>query len=80
MLVKGMFRRIYQLPNIPPERRDPVRVITIKLERELYEFISIAIRPYGLDANLESALRQIRSISRPTLRNASSTESSCDSV
>ena len=80
MLMKWMLCRIDELPHITPQRRNPVRIVSIKPVWELYEVFSIPLRPDGLDADLAGALAQIRSISRPTRLNASSTKSSCESV
>lgn len=80
MLMEWMLCGIDKLPHVAPERRNPVRIVSIKPVRELYEFFSIAVRPDGLDADLTRAVAQIKSISRPTRLNASSTKSSCESV
>lgn len=66
MLVKWMLCRIDQLTNVTTKRRNPVRIVAIQPERQIYEFLSIAIRPDRLYANRTPTLGQIRSISRPT--------------
>ena len=80
VLVKRMLCRIDQLVDIPAQRGDPVGVIPVKPEGELDEFFLVPRRADGLDAYVPLSVRQIRSISRPTRLNASSTKSSCDSV
>ena len=80
MLVKGMFCRVDELTHVAPKRRNPVRIVAVQPEWQLYEFVSIAIRPDRVYANGSLTVGQIRSISRPTVWNASSTKSSCESV
>jgi hypothetical protein len=66
MLVKGMLRGVDQLTHVATKRRNPIRIVAIQPERQLYEFFSLTIRPYGLDAKQTLTVGQIRSISRPT--------------
>lgn len=80
VLVEGVLSRIDQLVDVTPERWNPVWIVPIKPEWKLDELPLIALRLYGIDANGCRRADQIRSISRPTFWNASSTESSCDSV
>ena len=80
VLVKRVFFGIDQLVDVAPERGYPVRIVSIKPERQLDELLLIALRLYGIYANSGRRPAQIRSISRPTFWNASRTRSSCDSV
>jgi hypothetical protein len=80
MLVEWMLRGIDQLVDVATERRDPVGIVPVKPEWKLDELFLIPRRADWLDADVRLSVCQIRSISRPTRRNASSTKSSCDSV
>ena len=76
MLMKRVSLGIDQLVNVTTQRRNPVRILTIKPVWKLDEFAPIALRPNRLDANAGAGCRQIRSISRPTRSKASRTKSS----
>jgi hypothetical protein len=80
MLMKRMLRWIDELIDVAPERRHPERIVPVQSVRKLYEFFLVARRANWLDTDFRLGAGQIRSISRPTRRNASRTESSCDSV
>jgi hypothetical protein len=80
MLMERVLCRIDELVDVATQRRHPLGIIPVKSERKIYEFLLIARRAYRLYADVQLFVRQIRSISRPTRRNASSTKSSCDSV
>jgi hypothetical protein len=80
VFVERVLRGIDQLVHIPPQRRNPEWIVLVKSERQIDEFLLIARRSYRIDAKRPRSRAQIRSMSRPTRRNASSTKSSCDSV
>src|SRR5258705_10668485 len=50
VLMKWMLCGIDQLTHIATKRRNPVRIVAIQPERQLYEFFSIAIRSDRLEA------------------------------
>ena len=80
MLVKGMLFRIDQLLDVTAQGWDPVGIVPVKSEGNLDKLLLVPRRAHRLDEDVRLDVRQIRSISRPTRRNASSTKSSCDSV
>jgi hypothetical protein len=73
VFMEWMALGIDELVNVAAQRGDPVWIPLVQSEWQLNELTPIAFRAYGLDANNAIPGAQIRSISRPTRWNASST-------
>jgi hypothetical protein len=80
MLVERVLRRVDELVYIALEGRHPERIVLVEAVRKIDEFLLIPARANRLNPDRFGFRGQIRSMSRPTRWNASSTKSSCASV